>query len=293
MKEKPVFSSPIVSEHEIEIDKERDYYIVQHNELVQNLYFDFNGHKDMALTAPEEKILAYLISKIRPEATTLEPIVFDVKTYCEVSGIAVGNTNNPYPFIKAEIKKLADRSAWLAEENGKERLVRYIADAAIDKGSGKIEIKLHDRLAPYLLSLSGHYFQFSYRNILAMRSRYGIQLYKLLKSYSHNFPRIMFSVEDIKHYLDATKYDRFSNLKQKVIEPALNEINTYSDLEATAEYKKTGRGITHIVFILKDLEKPKSVDDENKRQARVNNANAKIDPNQVFWTEVLEGSEYP
>lgn len=294
MKEKPVFSSPVVTEHDVEISKERDYYVVQHNDLVRDLYFDFKGHKEMALTMTEEKILAYLISKIKPGTKVFEPITFDVKTFCEVCGIATGNTNNPYPFIKDSIKKLADKSSWLAGKDGKESLVRYIADADITPGSGKIDIVLHGKLAPYLLSLSGHYFQFSYRNIIAMKSRYGIQLYKLLKSYVYNCPRIKWNVDDLKHYLDATKYARFSNFNQKVLAPAIEDINDYSDLEIVkTEFVKEGKTITHVIFELHDLENPKNNRDKAEKTKRIINATAKIDPDQIVIPEVVEGGEYP
>ena len=60
--------------------------------------------------------------------------------------------------------------------------------------------------------------------------------------------------------LDAVNYDKISHIKEKVLEPALRDINAYSDLRVDVEYEKTGRTISHVVFYMQNLEKAKDRD---------------------------------
>ena len=85
--------------------------------------------------------------------------------------------------------------------------------------------------------------------------------------------------------LDALNYENLANFKKKVINPALKDINTYSDLEVSAEFVKTGRSFTHVIFTMKDLEKPKSPEAAEEAQRRYDNVERAIDPDQF----VIEG----
>lgn len=283
------FASPVVSAHELEVSQARDYYVVQHNDLIQKQRYTIEKNAGTSLTLIEEKMLAYMISQIKPDATELPQLVFDIKSFCEVTGIDGGDTHN-YTHLKRALERLAGRVMWLSDrQQGLETTVRYIDRVTIQKGNGKIKIRLDEMLGPYLLNLAGNYFQFSYHNILAMKSKYGIQLYKLLKSYYYSFQRVKFSLDDLKIHLDATNYENFSNFKKKVMEPALKDINTYSDLQVAVEYVKTGRTFTDVIFSMKDLEKPKTPEAMEEAQRRYRNVEREIDPNQITLDGYLGG----
>jgi len=290
MNEKPQFPSSFYDQHKEEVRQARDYYIVQHNDLVQRQRYSLGKNAGSSLTVTEEKILAYIISQIKPDATALEPLTFDIKTFCEVCGLGKGSNDNCYPQVKAAIEKLAGRVMWLSDrENGMETTVRYIDRATMYRGSGKVQIRLDEMLSPYLLNLAGNYFQFSYHNILAMKSKYGIQLYKLLKSYYFSFKKIKFSLEDLKQTLDAASYTNFANFRKKVMAPALRDINTYSDLAVKVEYEKTGKAYTHVIFEMWDLEKERTPYAIEEAKRRLENVRQEIDPDQMTLDEYIGG----
>lgn len=277
--EKPQFASQFASQHETEVAMEREYYVVQHNDMVQKQRFTTGKNAGNSLTVTEEKVLAYLISKIKPDATSLEPIEMEIKTFCEVCGLGRGSTDNCYPHVKAAVDKLARRVMWLYDDaTQSETTVRYIERATMYKRSGRIRITFDPMLEPYLINLAGNYFQFSYHNILAMKSKYGIQLYKLLKSYYFRYPSLRISVEELKVSLDATNYAKISHVKEKVIEPALKDINTFSDLSVAVEYEKEGRTVAYVIFNMKSLEKARTDESMKEAQRRYYNAERALEP---------------
>lgn len=276
--------------HEYEILNAREYLIVEHNDLVQQQRFILNRNAGTSLTLEEEKIICYLISQIKPQTNVLEPLTFDIKTFCEIIGISTTSGANSYAYLKRTIQKLASRVMWLEDRETKiETTVRYIDRASIKHGSGEITIKLDEMLAPYLLNLAGNYFQFSFHNILAMRSKYGICLYKLLKSYCFKYNRVRFNIEDLKITLDAANYKNFYLFKQKVIEPALKDINSFSDLVVNVRYEKTGRAYTHIIFEIESLENPRTPEKMREAYKRQFAADKAIDPEQFAFIDEMVG----
>jgi len=104
-----------MNERESEISKARNQMVVQGN--------DFIRHARNKLSAQEMDIIYFWISKIKPEDTDFMPFTFTVEEFCNVSGIDSGNGKN-YKNIKAAVKSIADKSAWVTVDNGIQHLVR-------------------------------------------------------------------------------------------------------------------------------------------------------------------------
>lgn len=119
----------------------------------------------------------------------------------------------------------------------------------MQKHSGKIIVKFHEGLIPYILQLKSCFSNLSIDSMFAMKSKYSIRLYELLKSYEA-MGEWWFTIEDFQKKLDATNYQLFGNLKQKVIDVAVKELNLYSDLDVSWQPVKEGRKVTKIQFYI-------------------------------------------
>ena len=82
-----------------------------------------------------------------------------------------------------------------------------------------------------------------------MQSKYSIRLFELLKSYAH-FGTVTLEVEHLKEQLQiqTEQYTRWQNLKDRVLQPAIKEINEYTDLTVSYTTERTGRHISDINF---------------------------------------------
>lgn len=243
----------------------RDYLVVKHNAIIQKNKFQVAKNAGNSLSLLEQKVLLYVISRIKPEDTELKEQIFDIGEFCRVCGIQPGGEN--YPYLKEVIAKLKGRVMWLVAEDS-ETTVSWIDKATIYKKSGKIKIRLDEDLKPYLLMLSKNYTAFPLHNIIKMKTKYGIMLYELLKSVSFMGDNIEFSVDEIKEHLDCVSYDNFANFRTRVLLPALKDINTYTELKVDVSYRKTGRIYTHILFSisnLKDSTFPEDIEEATRR----------------------------
>lgn len=263
----------------------RGYFAVKHNDIIQRQKFQLTKNGGNSMSLLEQKALLYIISQIKPEDTELRYVEFTIKDFYAVCGIDARNGDN-YRYFKEVITKLASRTMWLVEPDT-ETIVRWIDKAIIYKNNGTIKIRLDSDLQPYLLMLSKNYTKIPLRDVIRMKSKYGIMLYELLKSYAYMGMRMRFDIQDLKEKLDCVSYANFTNFRKYVLEPALNDINKYSEIMVDYELVKTGRTYTDIIFTIKDLEKSKRLEDQEEVARRHLNVEREIDPNQVSLWELL------
>ena len=225
-----------------QIKNNRDYYVVKNNDLIQKSRY--------SLGTQEQKIILYLISKIQPDDDKLKLYEFKITEFCEVCGIEKDSGQN-YASLRNAIQNLSDKSMWVTiNDHGRQTLVRWIEKPYIDPHSGTIEIKLDEDLKPYLLQLKENFTQYSYLYILAMRSKYSIRLFEILRSYM-NLRKWTVDLDDLRVRLSAESYSRNFDFVRKVIDTALVEINKYSDITVTPKYIKKGRKVNQIEFTIK------------------------------------------
>lgn len=241
----PIMGKP-ADEKLATIGEKQSYFVAKSNDLIQQSRF--------TLSAQQNKVLLFLISKIRPYDKGEEVYSFTVKEFCEVCNIDETSGNN-YANTKKALKSLADKSIWVKQENGNEKLLRWIDRVYLNKQTGCYEVSFHRDMLPYLFDLRKKYTQYCFSNILTMKSKYGIRLYELLKSYKYNNNTVTFTIDELKQLLDAETYTRYPDFKVNVLDKAVEDINYCSDIEVSYTPLKTGNSKGY-VYILFKVDKP-------------------------------------
>jgi plasmid replication initiation protein len=229
-----------------EIAKARHSIVVKSNELIQKSRFE--------LSAIQNKVILYLISKIKPEDEEFKLYEFSIHEFCQVCGIEEYSGGN-YAALKKAIKEIADKSMWVTLNDGSETLVRFIERPYIERNSGIIKIKLDELMKPYLLQLQESFTQYELIYTIRFKGKYSIRLYELIKSVHYNelsaYERI-FTLEDLKTRLGAgTSYSAWKNFKARVLEPAIMEINEHSDKHVEYEAILEGKSVNRIRLKIK------------------------------------------
>lgn len=225
-------------DNKIDIAQQRSYIVVKSNELIQKARYDLN--------ISELKTLAYIFSKIKPNDQELQDYTLSIKEYCQVCGIDYKNGAN-YIYIKKSIKALRDKSFWLLDEKGNEVLVGWLSKARINKGSGKITVRLDEDIQKYVIGLFDNFTQYELLSTLPMKSNYSFRIYELLKSYAFTKSHT-FDIDDLKNKLSATNYVNFKDFRRYVLEVATKEINLYTDIEISWEPVKQGKKVIQVKF---------------------------------------------
>lgn len=221
-----------------------EYQVIKANELIQKSRFN--------LSTQQQKIVLFLISKIKPTDEDFKTYEFSISDFCQVCGIESKGEN--YPAIRKAIKDIADKSMWLElPDNGnQEALVRWIEKPIFRRNNGTISLQLNEHLKPYLLQLKKNFTQYQLLWTLQFRSKYSIRLYELINSYVNLIGEKTFELEEIKKLLGAENHKTYFNFYNRALAPALKEINDESNIWVEIETIKTGRAITHITFYFEE-----------------------------------------
>lgn len=224
----------------------RELSVAKSDMMIQNSRF--------ALSVQEQKCVLYAISRIKPEDEAFTEYTFDIKDFYTLCGIE----NDSYTRLKQTLKSLSDKSWWWKKPDGKETLLRWFSTLEMDPGSGKVTIKFHEQMMPFLLQLVNRakedktffFTKYGLKYILPMRSQYSPRLYEILKSYQKNNPNWYFTLDEIRKILNCENYKRWVDLKRFALDPAVKEINEYSDLNVQIVPIKEGRKYTYVKFLM-------------------------------------------
>lgn len=108
-------------------------------------------------------------------------------------------------------------------------------------------------MKPYLLQLKQNFTQYELLWTLHFRSKYTIRLYELIKSiHFHELESYSreFGLDELRRMLGAEKYTTYQTFKSRVLLPAVNEINAYSDKNVEYEPIKSGKAVVRIAFTI-------------------------------------------
>ena len=219
-----------------------DLTVVKANSLIEASY---------RLTLDEMRLLALTIGTMNPKS---DQQVFEFSVSEFVNQFPDVNADRAYTQIKSAIERISER--WVKTED--ERHVtkfRWVSSQTYFKKEGRFKIALTNEIMPYLTQLKGQFTQYQLNHISGFSSVHAIRLYELFTQYKRLGERYI-SVEELKKWLQLEdKYDRYNNLNQRVLTPALAEINKKSDLFVGYEPIKRGRKIIGVEFNI-TYEKP-------------------------------------
>lgn len=224
--------------------------VVKANELIT--------HTKFSLTAQQQKIILFLISQVQPGDDDFREYEFSSQDFCRACGLDRSG-GRQYAEIMDVLEALADvkitynGSRWITVEGGWKTLLRWIEKPYISPEDGRIRIRLDKDMRPFLLHLKAHFTQYELLWTLQFTGRYTIRLYELCKA--KHFDKLQpveleLDLDYLKDRLDAGTYDRWPDLRRRVIEPAIAEINAKSDMQLsyTPRKKKRSGGTSSILL---------------------------------------------
>ena len=220
------------------VETERNRLVVKDNDLVRKARYN--------LTVNQQKIIAYLISKIKPTDKELQKYEISIKEFCELCGI---DKEHFYSEIKEIIDNLDNKSFWVETEE-KIFKFRWFSEVEIIKGSGTVKIMLNSNIKNYLVELTESFTQYELYNILALKGKYSIRLYEYFKSYSFMKEKEI-EIDKLKYILQAENYINYKDFRVNVIEKAVKEINIYTDLKVEYKTINKGRKVIGLIFYIK------------------------------------------
>ena len=239
-------SDATVNAYELdEIQRQRERKVYKSDILVNARY---------TLSVPEQRLILYAISLIKKDDTPNTFYTIDLKDFCNICGIS----GDSYTYSKRLLDGLYLKR-WYAKitpnDPDEETSLSWFNKVKITRGK-TIKLRFDDDIFPFIKDLLERYQEtgqgytsYMLQSVLPMKSKYSIRLYEIFKSKikGDRYVEWFFELDDLKKILECTNYTRYPDFRRKVIEPAIEEINKFSDL--LVEYYTTEkRNISRLYF---------------------------------------------
>ena len=197
----------------------------------------------------EQKMFLILLSTISKSDDCFKQTTFRVIDIAKIMDI---HPNVLYRDLKKICKNLLSKVYEVSNYNGDWELINIIGYAKYEGKYGIVTFKLNEQAKPYLLQLKEYFFGFKLDNVLLLDGKYSIRLYQQAKSHL-NLKSYTIYVDEFINELRLTQksYSKYGNIKAKIIEPSLKEINSKTDINVSYEDIKMGKKVIAIKFYVK------------------------------------------
>ena len=218
----------------------KDRYVAKGNDLIE-------AKRSMHLTTRERKLVAYMVSCISPYDDDFKEYRFPIEDFIQFFSITDKNAPKEYERIAHGIM-----SKPFTVENDVERFTAtWLSEAKYHKKQKIFTFRFTPSLKRYLIQLKKFYTRYKMINLINMENCYSESMYELLKQYETIGKRTI-DIEDLRRMLGLErKYPLYSNLRVKVLEPAVEEINKFSDINVAYQEQKQGRKVSALFFEVK------------------------------------------
>ena len=239
--------------YNVPMEKEK-LTVYKHNDLIEASY--------ATISLSEQLMLLACIGSTDPRELTAEtPVELTVSAFADLADI---EATDAYDDLKNAAERLFNRYLVIDNPDPEDPALtrtktRWVHTINYYDGQGRIKLYFSPKVLPYLAQLSGNFTQYKLKHVAQFRSSYGIRLYELLIQWQSKGSREI-EIDWLREKWGLkNKYKRLKDLKRRVIEPALNDINTYSNLWVKMGQRKRGRRVHALQFTfgLKQPEKKK------------------------------------
>ena len=213
--------------------------VTKSNDLVQAAY---------KLTLNEQRLLLAAIAQIDPRKPMPRPISITAPDFAEQYGMPI---KQAYEALKEATSALYERDIKTFDGRFKSRF-RWVDRVDYLDGGGETKLYFTVHVQPYLVHLNKSFTTYELKRIADLSSTHSIRLFELLQQFkSTGFYTV--SVAGFRELLElGPSYERYSNLKLKVIDPAIAELKEKSGLLIELKTEKKGRSIERLIFKFRD-----------------------------------------
>jgi plasmid replication initiation protein len=226
-----------------------DMVVVQSNRLIEAA---------QTLTLNEKRLIlaAAAMHDSRKPIPKDGTVKLHAEDFAEVFGIA--SRGHLYEALADASQRLYNRSVRTISESTTKRGKRVITDvrwvfmAKYNEGEGTVTLGFSPMIAPYITMLHTEFTRYKLKQIGALGSFYSLRIYEICAQYL-KIGRREVRLDDLRTMLDATeKYPDVKDLRRRVLDPAIKDINKHTDLRIQIEPIRKGRLILGFQFTISE-----------------------------------------
>lgn len=175
--------------------------------------------------------------------------------------------------------------------------IRWLTGMNYLKDEGMVSLRFTSEILPHITRLESNFTSYPLGEVSGLQSGYAVRLYELLTKWRKigKTPLIELDLFRAQLGIAEGEYNRVQNLKLRVLDIALEQINANTDLVASYEQQKAGRVITGFTFDIKPKKtKPeaKTAPTPRKKTKKEEQLDLLQPPKAVFSDDILKISAH-
>jgi len=227
-------------------DTDRDLLVTKSNRIVEASYM---------LSLAEQRVLLFCLSRVdsRHEADFNSfKVKINAQDYAKAFDV---DRRTAYQQMLDAERRIWERDIIFYDDEENKIKSRWIQSVKYRDGS--IELSFAKELEPFLTNLKNKFTTYKFKNIAQLSSVYAIRVYEMLMQWNKSKGTLKIGVDSLKEKLDLTgqSYNKFSNFRNRVLNIAVEQINSNTNLNVSYESLKSGKSISHIVFKFSEKKK--------------------------------------
>jgi len=229
--------------NEEDFEQQQYFQVAEHNDLITKARHDLN--------ARELKIMDYVISKIKPDDEHFN--VIQTSMYELSNVLDLKRSGRTYSQLAQNLDDMRAKSIRIYSEKERRITMTGWFEVVDLWENGKVQLKINERFAPFLLKLKdkGHYTQYYLVDTVKLKSKYSIMLYKLMreadKDNGSKIAIVQGTPQEWKTWLGAPESYTYGRLKDKILNPAIEEINLeIEDMDLSLFQARRGRSVVQV-----------------------------------------------
>ncbi len=200
-----------------------------------------------AMGLDEKRLLVAAISKLDPESKAWlqgrAEVEIIVTEWADLYGI---KGKDVYERLNEASKRLYDRSVRIYGDSKKGKELRWLAAREYDDKAGRVVLTFPAPILHYLTGMIDEFTSYDLLGVSGLKSIHSVRMYELASQFKGTGWRNL-TLEQIKEALNlGDSYNRWVDLKKRVIDRACEEITAKSDLNLEYEMIKRGRNVVAI-----------------------------------------------
>lgn len=253
---------------ELVVDNNAQYKM--RNELVNSRY---------RLGVVEQRMIIALASHINKHGDDFDQCMIDANDLAKFMGLDSKSAYGQLKRTTDALVKCIVSFEWYKTPKSKQKSwikANWFDYICYDAETVTIVFKFGSLVKPLLLEVVEAYVRAEAKPLMKFRRSASYRFYNFAVEWQKLREKTI-SIDDLKHMLMLDdEYPLYGGLNQKVIAPAVKEINKLTDYEISYMPKKTGRKITDIVFKIKV---------KNKTKIKPKKKDIETDAVPAEWTE--------